>query len=118
MTDLTTRNYQHKRNTIGEIVTDLDDIEQCYETILALSKGEIPLAPNLGTDILNAVGESPDDAIKIIKTIVLKELPLQEPRGEVISVSHTYDTNGKLKIKIHFRSKITQAERTADFYVG
>ena len=118
MTDLTTKNYQHKKNTVGEVVTDLDDIEQCYETILSLTKGEVPLIPNLGTDILNAVGENPDEAMTIIKTIVLKELPVQEPRGEVISVKHTYDTNGKLKVIIHFRSKITQAERTADFYVG
>ncbi|MGN0015431.1 MAG: hypothetical protein ACI37T_08450 [Candidatus Gastranaerophilaceae bacterium] len=115
---INTKNFQHKRNTIGEVVTDLDDIQQCYENILSLTKGEVPLAPNLGTDIFNAVGENPDNAMQIIKTIVYKELPLQEPRGEILSVKHIYDTNGKLKVRIHFRSKITQAERTADFYVG
>lgn len=117
-TDIKTKNFQHKRNSVGEVVTDLDDIQQCYENILALTKGEVPLSPNLGTDILNAVGESPDNAMQIIKTIVLKELPQQEPRGEILSVSHSYNTNGRLKVKIHFRSKITQAERKADFYVG
>lgn len=117
ITDLKTKNFQHKRNTVGEIVTDLDDIQQCYENIFALTKGEVPLAPNLGADILEAIGKNPDEAMRIVKTIAFKELPKQEPRGEILSVKSSYDTNGKLKVKIHFRSKITQAERTAYFYV-
>ena len=112
-----TKNFQHKKGTIGEVVTDLDDIQQCYENIFALAKGDVPLAPNLGTDIILAVGENPDNAMKIIKTICYKELPLQEPRGEIISVKGSYDSNGKLKVKLHFRSKITQAERITEFYV-
>lgn len=116
--DLKTKNWQHKKDTIGEVITDLDDIQQCYENIFALSKGEVPLAPNIGTDIIEAIGENPDNADKIIKTIVYKEFPIQEPRAEVISVKTSCNANGKYKAQIHFRSKITQAERIADFYVG
>ena len=31
--DLKTKNWQHKKDTIGEVITDLDDIQQCYENI-------------------------------------------------------------------------------------
>lgn len=121
MTDikkLKTKNWQHKIGSIGEIVSDLDDIEQCYQNIINISKGQIPLAPNLGTDILDAIGENPEDAAKITEAILLKELPLQEPRGEIISLSITLKDIEKLCVKIHFKSILTNEERTKEYYVN
>lgn len=39
--EINTTNWQKKRNACGEVVTDLDDIEQCYDTIFNVSKGDI-----------------------------------------------------------------------------
>ena len=117
ITQIETPYWQKKRNTIGEIVTDLDDIEQCYNNIFNITKGEIPFKPNIGTNIIEAIGEKPNDAIQIIKTIILKEFPIQEPRGEITSIDATYDENGKIIVTVNFQSKLTKQERSKKYYV-
>lgn len=118
ITKLKTKNWQHKLGTIGGIVSDLDDIDQCYKNIIEIKKGQIPLSPNLGTDIIDAIGENPDNASKITEAILLKELPLQEPRGEIISLSIALKDIEKLCVKIHFKSKLSNQERIKEYYVN
>lgn len=60
ITEVTTNNWQRKANTIGEIVTENEDIEQCFNTILNTVKGECPLQPNIGSNLLEAIGDNPD----------------------------------------------------------
>ena len=117
ITEITTQNWQKKRGTIGEIVTDLDDIEQCFDNIFNISKGEIPLQPNIGTNIIEAIGQKTDNALQIAKTLILKEFETQEPRAEVVSVKTSYDDNGKIEIFVTFQSKLTKEERSKKFYV-
>lgn len=111
------KHFQHKLNTIGEVVTDIEDIEQCYDTIFNVAKGSCPLLLNLGSDIIDAIGQNPKKAERIIKTILLKELPIQEPRAEVLDIQTEFDTNGKMLVRIHFQSKLTNEERTKTYYV-
>lgn len=115
--EIETLYWQKKRNTIGEVVTDLDDIEQCYDNIINIVKGEIPFQPNIGTNIIEAIGQKPKDALQIIKTIIFKEFAIQEPRGKVISISAQYDESGKIEIYVVFQSKLTNEERGKKYYV-
>jgi len=115
--EISTNNWQHKRNTIGEVVTDLDDIEQCYDTIFNVSKGSIPLQPNIGTNIIEAIGQKPANALVIAKTIILKDFTTQEPRGEITSINSSYDENGLIVIDVTFQSKLTKEERNKKYYV-
>lgn len=115
--DINTKYWQKKRGTIGEVVTDLDDIEQCYNNIFNIIKGEIPFKPNIGTNIIEAIGQKPKDAINIVKTIILKEFSIQEPRAEIVSVNSSYDENGKINITVRFQSKLTQEERSIKYHV-
>lgn len=117
ITEITTQNWQKKRGTIGGIVTDLDDIEQCFDNIFNISKGEIPLQPNIGTNIIEAIGQKTDNALQIAKTLILKEFETQEPRAEVLSVKTSYDDNGKIEIFVTFQSKLTKEERSKRYYV-
>ena len=117
ITEITTQNWQKKRGTIGGIVTDLDDIEQCFDNIFNISKGEIPLQPNIGTNIIEAIGQKTDNALQIAKTLILKEFETQEPRAEVLSVKTSYDDNGKIEIFVTFQSKLTKEERSKKYYV-
>ena len=114
---LKTKHFQKKLNAIGEVVTDIEDIEQCYDIIFHTQKGACPFLLNLGTDIINAVGQNPAKAEKIIKTILLKELPIQEPRAEVLNIETKYNEDGKIIVKVHFKCKLTNAERTKTYYV-
>lgn len=115
--EINTTNWQKKRGACGEVVTDLDDIEQCYDTIINVSKGDIPLQPNIGCNIFEAVGQKTQNALQIVKTIILKEFPIQEPRGEIVEINTSYDENGKIVVDLTFQSKQTKAERIKKYYV-
>jgi len=117
ITDIKTPYWQHKRGTVGDIVTDLDDIEQCFDNIFNITKGEIPYQPNIGSNIIEAVGQNPKDALEIAQTLILKEFAIQEPRAEVVNISSQYDENGKIVIFVTFQSKVTQEERSKKYYV-
>ncbi|MCD7780408.1 MAG: hypothetical protein LUH05_07035 [Candidatus Gastranaerophilales bacterium] len=111
-TKITENTWQHKRNSIGETVTGIEDIKQCIDTILTVSKGDIPLMPELGTDIIKAIGENAEDAIDIAKAIFSKEIPKQEPRAELVDISGTKTENGRINLKIQFKEKTTGITET------
>lgn len=83
---LETTNWQHKRGTIGGIVTDLDDIEQCYETICNVKKGSVVHNPNLGWDILKYIDKPISQVRNPIRKELMDELNYQEPRATVTDI--------------------------------
>lgn len=107
ITKIKTKNWQHKRNSIGEVVTEIDDIAQCVTSIIETSKGSVPLCPELGTNIIEAIGENTEDAIEIAKAIYAKEIPIQEPRCELLDITAEKDDNGKIIIKPYLQQKST-----------
>ncbi|WP_372520487.1 hypothetical protein [Candidatus Ruminimicrobiellum ovillum] len=107
-----TKYYQHKRNTIGEVVTDLDDIAQCYRTIFETVKGTAPLAPELGTNIIEMVGENLEEAEKLIKTILKSDFETQEPRGEIIDISLYKNNINQIVTVITFKAKYSNSNKT------
>lgn len=112
-----TEQWQHKRNTLGEIIKGSDDIRQCIHTILQTPKCSIPFMPELGTDIFQAVGENTEDAIDIGIAIITKEIPIQEPRAEIIDVTGSKDTNGQIKFSIYWKNKITNLTEKTEVYI-
>lgn len=107
ITKLTIKNWQKRRNTIGEIAEGTEDIKQCIKTICTVRKGKIPFMPEFGTEIFEAIGENSDDAIDIITAILKKEIPKQEPRCEITDLTGTKKENGEIKITVYFREKNT-----------
>lgn len=111
---LETTNWQHKRGTIGGIVTDLDDIEQCYETICNVQKGTVVHNPNLGWDILKYIDKPITQIRNPIRKELMDELNYQEPRATVSDIklleSNSDDTmkkyaRGNLPIRIFYTPK-------------
>ena len=117
ITKINTRKWQHKRNTLGEIIQGTDDIRQCIQTILQVVKGSIPFMPELGTDIIEAIGENTEDAIDIGIAIITKEIPLQEPRAEVLDVTGDKEENGTTHFVIYFKDKTTNLTDTTEVWV-
>ena len=118
ITKLNTKNWQKRRNTIGGIASNIDDIRQCINTICSLDKGEVPFMPELGADIFEAIGENSDDAINIIKSVLIKEIPKQEPRCEITDITGLYDENGRIKITIYFKEKMTGLTDKTEVYIN
>lgn len=117
--EITTNNWQKKANTIGEIVTEIEDIEQCFDTILHVAKGECPLQPNIGSNLIEAIGEDPKNASQIIKTIIFKEFPIQEPRAKVINVNIFADDDDifKLIAEVKWQYIKTKEEKVSKFRI-
>ena len=117
ITKLENQTYQHKRNTIGDIVQGIYDIKQCIDTIISTTKGEVPFMPELGTNVIEAVGENMEMAEDIAVAIFSKEIPLQEPRAEIIDISSEKNDNGRLLVKVHFKEKATNLTEKTERYV-
>ena len=117
--EITTNNWQKKANTIGEIVTEIEDIEQSFDTILHVAKGECPLQPNIGSNLIEAIGEDPQNAFQIIKTIIFKEFPIQEPRAKIINVNTYIDENDAFKMiaEVKWQNVKTKEEKVSKFRI-
>lgn len=102
---INTKNWQHKIGSIGEVVTEIEDIEQCYEVIFKTRKGSVVLNPNLGWNFLDYLDVPLNLVEAKMRTALLKELNYQEPRAKVIDASFNYENaqSGKLSVKITYQ---------------
>lgn len=118
ITKLKTKNWQHKRGTIGDVATEIDDIAQCVTSIMELTKGSVPFCPELGTNVIEAIGENTEDAIEIATAIFAKEIPIQEPRCEILDITCEKDDNGKILTKVYLQAKHTGETIKIERYVN
>lgn len=117
ITKLNTKNWQHKRGTIGLVVQEIFDIKQCVDTIVSTPKGSVPFAPEFGCEQIEAIGENSIDAIDILRAIWLKEIPLQEPRCEITEITGDFDDNGDCFMTIYFKDKKSNISEKIERYI-
>ena len=101
---LKTEYWQHKAGTIGEIVTEAEDIGQCLETIATTEKGTVPHNPNLGTSLMQFQDKPLNTVAPKMKLILMKDYAVQEPRAQVNSMEFYYEDakNGHVSVKISY----------------
>lgn len=80
VTDIKTQNWSLSALTQGEVVLDLEDINQCITIILATVKGTDPLRPLFGCDILRWIDKPVNQAIPNIIKEAVDAINLWEPR--------------------------------------
>ena len=78
--DIKTNNWALSATTQGEVVLDLEDINQCITIILATVKGTDPLRPEFGCDILKWIDRPVNQAIPNIIKEAVAAINLWEPR--------------------------------------
>lgn len=113
---LNTKHWQHKLNTIGELVTDADDILQCYEVIFRTPIGSCVLNPNLGWNSLEYLGKPLNLVESKMRPALMLALTQQEPRASVDAVNFSYGSaedfaNGHLTVEITYTIKLTGETR-------
>ena len=82
------------------------------------TKGEVPLNPEAGTNIIEAIDENPEDAAEIAIKTVYKEIPKQEPRCEIIQVVPEQNIRtGELKLTIYFKNKKTNITDKTEVFI-
>lgn len=115
--ELNTKHWQHKLGTIGEVVTDADDVAQCYEIIFKTQKGTVVFNPNLGWDVMEYLGKPLNLVESKMKPTLLKALNQQEPRAKALSAVFSYGTaedfaNGHLTVEIEYELKLNNETYT------
>lgn len=110
---LDTKNWSHRLGSVGEVATDVEDIEQCYEVIFSTQIGTVPFNPNLGWDILAYHAQPITQVGGKMRTALLTALNKQEPRAVAQSVNFSYDSadNGQLIAEIEYVIKSTGETR-------
>ncbi|MDD3236801.1 MAG: GPW/gp25 family protein [Candidatus Gastranaerophilales bacterium] len=106
--ELDTKNWQHKIGTIGEIATELDDIDQCILTIASTQKETVVHNPNLGVDLMQYMDRPINQVQSKMKQMLLTELQYQEPRVKFNNISFSIISESTLKIKIGYKYKQIQ----------
>jgi len=84
--NITSVDWSPRLGVIGEIVEDLDDINQCIDIILATPKGSDPHRPLFGCDAWLWLDAPPARAVPNIIVESVDSLELWEPRITIISV--------------------------------
>ena len=72
---------------IGNVVTGVDDVDQCIAIILTTPKGTDVLRPTFGTDLWKYIDAPINDAGPAVVREVTQSITQWEPRVKVLSVT-------------------------------
>lgn len=91
LNEITSVDWQPKKNAIGEIVEGIDDIKQCINNILLTSKGSVPHNPEFGSDAWKWIDKPVNIAIPNIIREIIDSINMWESRVKVSSVEAEID---------------------------
>lgn len=84
------------------IVTGMNDVRQCIDTILKTRKGEDPLRPHFGCGLFDWIDKPVNTAAPNMKKEIIEALGRYEPRVRVVSIFHEIVPGG-IKFNINYR---------------
>lgn len=109
--DITVADWQPKLGEIGEVVVDIDDIDQCIRTILVTQKGSVAHEPDFGSDLWRYIDWPIDQARPHVVREILDAIARWEPRIEVLAVTFgPGDELGTALIEISRRRRLSNAQ--------
>jgi len=91
VSDIKTKNWGLSVVSQGEVVQDLEDINQCITIILATVKGTDPLRPEFGCDILKWIDKPVNQAIPNIIKEAVAAINMWEARVVVTKANATIE---------------------------
>ena len=94
VSDITSADWSIQVGNPGEVVTELEDIEQCIGIILTTRKGSDPHRPLFGCDAWLWLDKPGNVAIPHIIMESVDSLVEWEPRLDLLSVTAQADTSG------------------------
>lgn len=87
ITEITARHWQLALGQPGEIVSDLDDINQCIRVILTTPKGSDPLRPEFACDLWRYIDFPIDQAAPHLVREAWDAIEINEPRIDLVSIT-------------------------------
>lgn len=90
---------------LGEIVTAIDDISQCINTIVLTEKGSVPTQPEKCTRLMPYIDKRPQYAIPLITREIFDAITLWEPRIIVERVAVTAEDWDHFRFPVFWRER-------------
>lgn len=91
ITDITATDWSPKLGDIGNVVEDLDDINQCIRIILNTPKGSRAHEPLFGSDLWRYIDYPSNEAIPHIVREAIDAITIWEPRVKLVKVATKVD---------------------------
>lgn len=105
--DVLSVDWAVKLGSIGEMVEDFDDINQCISIILNTRKGAVPLNPLFGSDIWKYLDKPANIAIPGIILEATEAINLWERRVKVEEIQVLELLGGYARLRIVYSSVYT-----------
>lgn len=110
--DITAVDWSPKLAAIGEIVPNLEDINQCIRIILTTPRGSRPHEPLFGSDLWKYIDYPANVGIPRIIREAIDAVTLWEPRAKLTRVVPAYDEagSGHITLRLEWTLKEYQTE--------
>lgn len=107
LTDITAADWSPKLGNPGEVVENLDDINQCIRVILNTPKGSMAHEPLFGCDAWLYQDQPIPEAIPRIINAVIEAVEEWEPRVKLVSVTPVTSEAavGKITLQLEWKLK-------------
>ena len=118
ITQITARNWQLALDQPGDVVADLDDINQCIRVILTTPKGTDPLRPEFACDLWRYIDYPIDRATPHIVREAWDAIETFEPRIELINITPRLgDEPSQIVVSIVWRLRDQDQQSTTEVTV-
>lgn len=99
-TNIQASSWSVKLGTIGQVVTDVDDIAQCILIICTTPKGSLPMRLEFGTDAYDYLDQPINEAAPHLIRSTYEAVTAFEPRAVIESVVPILDGDSGLILTI------------------
>ena len=103
LVNITAAHWQPALGRFGEVVTDIDDIEQCIHIILKTPKGTDLHRPEFGSDLWRYIDQPLPQVIPHVISETIDAIRLWEPRASIVSVEPRIEDHGHLVIRLRWQ---------------
>jgi hypothetical protein len=117
VSDIRTTDWQPKLGAIGEVVEDMDDIDQCIRTILSTPKGSVPHQPDFGSDVWRYLDWPIAAARPNVVREIVDAIALWEPRVEITAVSYSVSADDPATLEIQIQRRRKQSSQNGTVLV-
>lgn len=111
--EITSQDWQPKLDSIGEVVEDIDDINQCISIILTTGKGSVPHNPEFGSNVWMWIDALIDEARPNIIKESIDAIEQWEPRVDISRITVNYDESNII-LSVYWIFKDTEIVRITE----
>ncbi len=86
--EIYSKDWSPKLGSVGEIVENFEDIDQCIKIILTTPKGSVPHRPEFGSDLWQYIDRPINEAIPGIVKEIINSINTWEKRVEIRKITH------------------------------